>query len=365
MGTIKTTTPFEFSAVCQELYGSSNTVNKTLIGAHAAASGTFNSTYNTFGTSKTLLDFRGYMSPASAPITLVQYANAIDWKILNIINFPSPTQTITVEYKLISTSFQTSGNTRVAFGSGSPQLFYPNDTTTDTKVIQDIYANSLYLLYYNVGDTCVVRCKITYLSVDTIPVVDYINITLGVMESPPAAPTLTLGTVTSTSLAFTWNAPATADSYVLWWRVSGGSWSPVGLSGTSYTLSGLSASTTYEVYVIASNAIGDSPVSNTITQETLASQTDTTPPSTPIGLAGIGFGSYVSLYWEASTDNVGVTGYNIYRDGGLLDTSATNTYDDVYVTTNTTYIYKVQAFDAANNLSGFSAEQTINSGNIA
>lgn len=89
---------------------------------------------------------------------------------------------------------------------------------------------------------------------------------------------------------------------------------------------------------------------------------DTTPPSTPVGLSGTGLGTSVSLSWEASTDNVGVTGYNIYRDGGLLDTSATNTYDDVFVTTDTIYTYKVQAFDAANNLSGFSAEQTINSG---
>lgn len=82
MGTIKTTTPFEFSVVCQELYGSSSTVGRTLIDAHThtiSVGGTFNGTYNTEGTSKTLLDFRGYTSPVTGDTTAPSTPSNLTW----------------------------------------------------------------------------------------------------------------------------------------------------------------------------------------------------------------------------------------------------------------------------------------------
>ena len=49
-----------------------------------------------------------------------------------------------------------------------------------------------------------------------------------------------------------------------------------------------------------------------------------TAPTVP-GLSGQAISSsQINLSWTASTDNVGVTGYRIYRDGVLIDTSATN-----------------------------------------
>ena len=45
---------------------------------------------------------------------------------------------------------------------------------------------------------------------------------------------------------------------------------------------------------------------------------DTTPPSVPAGLATTPGNSQVALNWTASTDNVGVTGYKVYRDGVLI-----------------------------------------------
>ncbi|AIQ46287.1 alpha amylase [Paenibacillus sp. FSL R7-0273] len=59
--------------------------------------------------------------------------------------------------------------------------------------------------------------------------------------------------------------------------------------------------------------------------------------------------------WTASTDNVGVTGYEIYRNGVKVGTSATTSYTDSGLAGQTNYSYTVKAFDAAGNLSAFSA----------
>jgi len=56
----------------------------------------------------------------------------------------------------------------------------------------------------------------------------------------------------------------------------------------------------------------------------------------------------ISLSWSASTDNVGVKGYYIYRDGVKLDVSVTEPcFTDEGLTENTTYRYYVTAYDEA------------------
>ena len=90
-----------------------------------------------------------------------------------------------------------------------------------------------------------------------------------------------------------------------------------------------------------------------IDSTTIAGQADTTQPSQPTNLTATAPSSTrVDLGWTASTDNVGVSGYDVYRDGTLLDSvGAVATYTDGTVQPNTTYSYAVQARDAANNLS--------------
>jgi chitodextrinase len=79
---------------------------------------------------------------------------------------------------------------------------------------------------------------------------------------------------------------------------------------------------------------------------------DTTPPSTPTGVTVTGTtSSSVSLSWTASTDNVGVAGYRIYRGGTQIGTSTTTSYTDTGLTAATQYTYTIAAYDAAGNLS--------------
>jgi chitodextrinase len=83
---------------------------------------------------------------------------------------------------------------------------------------------------------------------------------------------------------------------------------------------------------------------------------DTQAPSTPGSLTISGTtSSSVSLTWSASTDNVGVTGYDIYRGGALVGSSSTNAFTDTGLSPATNYSYTVRAKDAAGNVSGNSA----------
>ena len=90
---------------------------------------------------------------------------------------------------------------------------------------------------------------------------------------------------------------------------------------------------------------------------------DTTPPTVPAGLtAATASQGSVNLSWQPSTDNVGVTGYDIYRNGVLLATTTGTSYTDATVAHGSSYQYAVAAFDAAGNVSAQSTAVTVNVG---
>lgn len=91
---------------------------------------------------------------------------------------------------------------------------------------------------------------------------------------------------------------------------------------------------------------------------------DTTPPTAPQNVVVSSPNSYEAvLTWNASTDNVGVAGYNVYRNGTLLTQGVTTTtYTDSSLAPNTTYSYTVVGYDAAGNASPQSAAAVITTG---
>src|SRR5205809_457477 len=83
---------------------------------------------------------------------------------------------------------------------------------------------------------------------------------------------------------------------------------------------------------------------------------DTTPPSVPTGLtASAVSSSQINLSWTASFDNVGVSGYRVYRGGTQIATTTTTSYTNTGLSPSTTYSYTVAAVDAAGNLSAQSS----------
>src|SRR5258708_10464916 len=126
---------------------------------------------------------------------------------------------------------------------------------------------------------------------------------------------------------------------------------------TSYADTGLSAATTYSYTVAARDAAGNFSSNSASVSITIA---DTTPPTTPTGLTAAVAGSTgANLSWNASTDNVGVTGYIVRRNGVQVATPATTSYSDTGFSPATTYTYTVAAFDPAGNVSANSASASI------
>jgi len=119
---------------------------------------------------------------------------------------------------------------------------------------------------------------------------------------------------------------------------------------TSYADTGLSAGTTYSYTVAARDASGNNSFLSTVASATTTGTGDTTRPSTPAGLtATVASSSVVNLSWNASTDNVGVTGYIVRRNGTQVGTPVTTSFSNTGLSAGTTYRYTVAARDAAGN----------------
>jgi chitodextrinase len=88
--------------------------------------------------------------------------------------------------------------------------------------------------------------------------------------------------------------------------------------------------------------------------------TDTVAPSAPSGLAGSANSStQISISWQPSTDNVGVGGYKVYRNGVHIATATGTAYTDTGLAANTAYSYAVVAFDEAGNTSAQSSSVSV------
>jgi C1A family cysteine protease/chitodextrinase len=92
----------------------------------------------------------------------------------------------------------------------------------------------------------------------------------------------------------------------------------------------------------------------------VAGVADTQAPTAPTNLAASGVtATTATLSWTASTDNVAVTGYNIYKNGTLLGTSTGTSYSVTGLTASTAYSFYVTAYDAAGNVSSASSTVSV------
>src|SRR5262249_51471186 len=95
---------------------------------------------------------------------------------------------------------------------------------------------------------------------------------------------------------------------------------------------------------------------------------DTQSPSAPTASASAVSATQVNVSWTASTDNVGVNGYQILGNGSVMTQvgGSMSSYSDNTVTANAAYSYVVKAFDAAGNYSNSSnAAQVTTPGNTS
>jgi len=189
-------------------------------------------------------------------------------------------------------------------------------------------------------------------------------------QAPSVPGNLTAPSTTSSSISLAWSA-STDNVGVTGYQVlrapgaSGGTFTQIATSAsTSFSDSGLAASTTFRYQVRATDAAGNvSAASSPVTATTQAGGGgDTQPPSAPSNLTTTATSaSSISLAWTGSTDNVGVTGYQILRAPGAsggafaqVGTSTTSTFVNSALAANTTFRYQVRAIDAAANASAVS-----------
>ncbi|MDT0001619.1 lytic polysaccharide monooxygenase [Listeria cossartiae subsp. cayugensis] len=81
---------------------------------------------------------------------------------------------------------------------------------------------------------------------------------------------------------------------------------------------------------------------------------DDEAPTAPTNLAGTTTPKKVSLTWTAATDNIGIKGYEILRDGQVIGESQVASYEDTTVNSSTAYTYTVRAKDFGGNKSTLS-----------
>src|SRR6185369_343869 len=128
---------------------------------------------------------------------------------------------------------------------------------------------------------------------------------------------------------------------------------------TSYSNTGLSASTSYCYTMAAYDNAGNTSAKGTQACATTPAGTDTTAPSVPSGLvASAASSGQINLSWSAATDTggSGLAGYKIYRSGVQIGTSTTTSYSNTGLSAGTSYCYTVAAYDNAGNTSAKSTQ---------
>jgi chitodextrinase len=153
-------------------------------------------------------------------------------------------------------------------------------------------------------------------------------------------------------IALSWVA-STDNSGVSGYRVFRGGAQIALVTGTSFTDTGLAPATSYSYEVVAFDAAGNTSSPATASATTIAA--DDMPPTTPSNLTATLNKKKVSLTWNPSTDDVGVAGYRVFRDGKLVATVTGTTHsENLPGGKHPTASYYVVAFDSAGNVSAAS-----------
>lgn len=193
---------------------------------------------------------------------------------------------------------------------------------------------------------------------------------------PPSVPTgLRVVAATRTSVTLAWNASTGGCCSVSGYDIGYmpafndyGYGATVDNVTTTTITSGIGPGTEYRFWISAHDDVGHrSATSAQITVVTpVASSGDTTPPAAPANLvANPSSGAHTTLSWSGSTDNVGVTGYDVYRFDGwytstLLGTVTGTTFSASVVSARDQFY--VRARDAAGNVSIASNVVTVTGG---
>ncbi|CAI6084088.1 fibronectin type III domain-containing protein [Cohnella sp. JJ-181] len=212
-----------------------------------------------------------------------------------------------------------------------------------------------------------VRAQIHYADLDVTLNLDDFSLKKAASDTtPPSAPAGLVSTAaTDTTVSLWWNA--STDNYSVTgyniYRNGSLAGSTTGGATTWFTDTSLTPGTAYTYTVKAKDAAGNvSGTSNAVVATTTGNSSDTQAPTAPAALQSPSkTANSVTLSWTASTDNVGVTAYDVYRGSTLAGSTngSTTTYTDSGLSAGTAYTYTVKARDAAGNVSAASGAVSV------
>ena len=160
--------------------------------------------------------------------------------------------------------------------------------------------------------------------------------------------------VTSSSVTLGWGA-AVDDLGVIGYEILNDGALAGSTATTQYAVSGLACGTMHTLGVRALDAAGNRSTTANVLMATSPCP-DSAAPSTPGQLVVRGSNeTSVTVSWSSSSDNVGVVGYQVYRDGAAVGSTASSDYTVSGLACGKSYRIEVDAYDAAGNRSGKSA----------
>ncbi len=223
-------------------------------------------------------------------------------------------------------------------------------TSSNSYVVTGLTASTTYTFYVVARDTAGNSSASSNIAtVTTLSLAD---------TTAPSTSTLSASGTTTSTTNLSWTA-STDNVGVTGYSIYQNGVFKATVSGNSYAVTGLTALTTYNFYIVARDAAGNfSASSNTATVTTL-SLGDVSPPSTPTLTASGTTSSTTNLSWTTATDNIGVTGYSVYLNGVLKTTTSSTSYAVTSLSALTTYSFYVIARDAAGNSSASSNIATV------
>jgi chitodextrinase len=167
-------------------------------------------------------------------------------------------------------------------------------------------------------------------------------------QAPSTPANVAVTSRTATSIALSWSASSDNVGVVAYGLYQGAS-SAGTTAVTTGIFSNLPCGSTFTLAVDSADAAGNRSGKATTTASTTACP-DTTPPSAPTGLSASNVsGTGLTLGWNASTDNVGVTGYDVYRNGTKMASVTGPGSSQTGLACGTSYAFAVASYDGAGN----------------
>ncbi len=324
-----------------------------------------------------------------------QYAgpNVVSFSVSNLVYVPEDpiagtdehwyvsAQPITLSATIQPESVSTTSKVRFSVLANDGKEVFRRDVTR-TPTLPDTYANGVFTTVWDPGEYR--DGWYTFKTIAYAAVVGYQGepweINYQLETGAPAAPSGLTATPQSGSAKITWTPSEASDidHYVLYRRLSTDAdfpvtplvdSVPVNMALTGYVDATVTTGSAYVYGLVPVDTSGNVGPAATASV-TIGVVADTTKPSVPGGLVAAKVPStrQVDLTWVASTDNIAVTGYKVYRatasgavwpgewtylgDGAA---AVSPSYTDSAVAWATTYYYRVLAFDAAGNWSDPSA----------